>query len=98
MLIDVGCALVSIASILFACAIEPSNAACPYGWHVEGVRPSGRYACRTNPPPAIDGRSDRGGWVDLSRDDDARQLDGIIYCTAGSHPIVVTDRVVGCTR
>lgn len=96
MLVDLACALASVLLLCCAAATRPRVAWCPPDWYVNGVRPSGLYECRRAPggEPLYDGAAgypdrtvDRPGW-----------LVGRIYCTGGSRPVVVTERVVGCQR
>jgi hypothetical protein len=98
MLPDLLCSLASTVILLACIALEPRQAACGVGWHVEAVRPSGRYVCRLNPAPEVNRVSSRGGWVDASADTPDLELAGKVYCTGGARPIIATDRVVGCSR
>lgn len=70
-------------------------ATCPRGWYVEGVRPSGHSRCLPVPPPSC------GEPVPPNNapcPSDSRELPIAVYCTGGSHPIVLNERTVGCTR
>lgn len=99
-MIEVGCAIASIVVLCCAMVTRPSAARCPPAWHLNGVRPSGAFTCLRVPggDPALDGAfGTRDGAVDLPG-----ELRGRIYCTGGSHPIIIlTDResrTVGCQR
>lgn len=80
--------------------MHPDHAACPMRWHNNGIRPSGEFECTRNPvgDPDWDGTY----WDGVQRPDRSRvptgELRGRIYCTGGMHPIVVSDRVLGCQR
>ena len=73
----------------------PNRATCPPGWFVEGVRPTGATQCRPN-PPAHCGEPVPPDNGPCPRDD--RMIPLEIYCTGGSHAIVVNERTVGCQR
>lgn len=101
-LIDLGCALLTVVLLCWCMAVQPQRAVCPGGWYVNGIRPTGVYECRRAPggDPRLDGAGgapdgtiDRPGWYR-----------GRIWCTGGARPIVVLARAdseartVGCSR
>ncbi|HEY1814878.1 MAG TPA: hypothetical protein VGG74_21170 [Kofleriaceae bacterium] len=91
--------LVSILGILVIAVTllcRPHHARCPAGWWLDGVRPSGRYDCRR--VPIGDDRRDADGIVRDHSYEPPGEIDGEIYCTGGSKPIVVDERTVGCQR
>lgn len=102
MLVDVGCLWLSIGLLCWSMATRPAVARCPVGAYVNGVRPSGAYECRRAPggDPLYDGAA---GYPDRAVDRPGWYI-GRIYCTGGSHPIVVLAardgdaRSVGCQR
>lgn len=102
MLVDAGCLWLSIALLCCSMVTRPRTARCGVGMYVNGVRPSGLYECRRVPGgnPLYDGAAgypnrtvNRPGWCR-----------GRIWCTGGTHPIVVLARrdrdarIVGCQR
>jgi hypothetical protein len=96
MLIEALCSLATAALLLAAMVVEPTRARCPAGWYVNGVKPTGRFECLRVPGgnPLYDGA---GGWPNRAIDYPG-SLRGRIYCTGGTHPVVVNYRVVGCQR
>lgn len=92
-LFTAGSALV----LLVASVTHPRSAKCPPGWALlTGIRESGRFACY---PPAIgDDYRDARGIVHDDSYQPPGELDGQIYCTGGTRPIVVDYRTVGCQR
>lgn len=95
-------ALASIVLLCWAMVTRPTGAVCPEHWYVSNLRPSGLYECRRAPggDPLYDGAA---GYPDRTVDRPGWYI-GRIYCTGGSHPIVVLAardgdaRVVGCQR
>lgn len=96
MLIDVSCALATVVILCCSMALRPKHARCPDGWLVNGIRPSGRFDCLRVPggDPMYDGA---GGMPDRSYGKPG-VVGGRLYCTGGSHPIVVDYQTVGCQR
>jgi hypothetical protein len=102
MIVDIACAIASVILLCYSMAVEPDHAECWPGWYVANLRPSGVYTCMRVPcgDPLYDGA---GGFPDRTVDLSG-EIRGRIYCTGGSHPIVVLARrdadarVVGCTR
>lgn len=96
MLTEVACAIATILVLCWSTATRPRGARCPQGWYVDGIRPTGRFDCARTPGGDImyDGA---GGYPDRAVDLPGR-LGGRLYCTGGSHPIVVNERTVGCQR
>lgn len=92
---EVVCALASQVMLCLAFIMHPSHATCPTGWYAEGVRPGGQLACR----PVV-GQPERD--IDDARagiqSHDERVLQSRVYCTGGSHPIVIDARTIGCQR
>ena len=99
-MLDLLCCLASIVLMLCAFVLRPDHARCPAGWYASGLHPSGEFKCLVAPTgdPEIDGwrggpdaTVEHPGWL-RSR----------IYCTGGTHPIVVLSdleaRTVGCSR
>lgn len=76
-----------------AIAVPGEHATCPAGMYVDGVRPSGETSCVANPPPGCE--EPVGAWYACP---EPRRFPTRIRCTGGSHPIVVDERTVGCTR
>ncbi len=81
--------------IVAAVLTRPDHAQCPINMYVNGVRPTGDYACRPVPP-----RQSREEIAPFPRltplPGEDLELRGAIYCTGGSSPIVVDYRTVGC--
>lgn len=71
------------AAFVGAAVYRPVRAACPPAWHHDGVRRSGAFECTRSPVGDT--------WP-------PGRLEGRIYCTGGTVPVVVTERVVGCQR
>lgn len=100
MIIDILGPVVSIALIAIACVMHPvrhiTRAQCPPTMFVNGIRPSGFFQCLPKPggDPDDDGII---GHPDLAADPDG-ELYGRLWCTGGSHPIIVDSRTVGCQR
>lgn len=90
MLVDLACALLSLALLICTAAIRPTSARCPPGWYVNGVRPTGIYECRRVPggDPLYDGAA---GYPDRTVDSPGWYW-ARIYCTGGAQPIVVLAR------
>lgn len=88
-MIKVACFLVSLVVIANSTLARPTRATCPAGWWVNGITPAGYFACYltelTREWPPIDAEP-------------TAVIGSRIYCTGGSHPIVVSARVVGCQR
>ena len=89
-------ALLSVAIYVIAIFAQPSHATCPAGHYVNGVRPSGDFACVPAPigDPDYDGVY---GWPERSTQPPG-ELHSRIYCTGGMHPVVRDHRTVGCQR
>lgn len=85
---------VSVFLLLFSAVFKPTDAQCPRGWFVEGIRPSGYFYCKPSPT----GGAYSGGFEQL--DDGSIQppgyLHGRLYCPHGTQPIVVTYLRVDC--
>jgi len=96
MVIDVIGSLVSVLTLCIALVLHPVRASCPLGWHHDGVRRTGNFACTRNPvgDPEWDGTYGRPDRSVVP----PGELRGRIYCTGGAVPIVVDDRTVGCMR
>lgn len=73
--------------------MTPTRASCPAGWWVEGIRPSGAYDCLSPVPPCC---GDATGPCEKIPCPKLDRIDGRIYCTGGSIPIVVDNATVGC--
>lgn len=71
----------------------PARATCDVGWFVNGVRPDGRYACRTVPPRDDAQWSERHGVL---VEDHATEEHGRIFCSPNDIAIVLDYRHVGC--
>jgi len=101
-IIDIGCAIASVILLCYSVIVQPARAECWPGWYVANLRPSGAYTCHRVPggDTLYDGA---GGFPDRTVDRTG-EVHGRIYCTGGSHPIVVLAhreadaRVVGCQR
>lgn len=89
--------LVSTLVLVAGRVIRPTHAQCPVFWHNNGIRPSGTFGCTRNPvgDPEWDGTYQRQPDRSVVP---PGEIDGQIYCTGGTHPIVVDDRTVGCQR
>lgn len=87
--------LFAIVAFCWGIATHPTRATCPSGWAVEGVRPSGASRCVPSPPPNC---GEPVPPYDMPCPHDERELLVRIYCTGGSHAIVVDERTIGCTR
>jgi hypothetical protein len=88
-------ALISALVLCAVMATHPTQATCPEGWYVEGVRPSGRYYCRPRsklPDHASRGR-EQNDPPDPATD---HEIHGDLYCTGGKIPIVESANIVGC--
>lgn len=87
------------ALLLFvaACTTPPDHAQCAPGWYVEGVRPTGVTTCVYAPPG---GCGDAAGTPaeQMACVYEERRYAIAVYCTNGTHPIVVDERTVGCQR
>lgn len=84
----VACALITLVILAASAVCRPESAKCPRGTYLHtGIRSSGSFACARSL---------------IGPENDAVQPPGIllgrIYCTGGSRPIVVNERVVGCQR
>jgi len=70
---------------------------CPLGYDLRtGIRRNGSFECWPHPTgnPEWDGT-----WRHPERGEQSLAIQrSWIYCTGGSQPIIVTDRVVGCQR
>jgi hypothetical protein len=97
MLVDITLAFFSICCLMWSMATYSTTGHCPDGWWVNGVRPTGLYSCR--PRSLLPDRPSRGHEQDEPDDPAAdHEICNQIYCTGGSHPIVVDFRTVGCQR
>ncbi len=76
---------VSMFVLAMLALVQPSHLACPRGWYVEGVRPSGETTCAVS--PEIDDSD--GAWLQP-------RIAVKIYCREGERPIVVDYRRVAC--
>jgi hypothetical protein len=92
---EVILALTAIVTLCWGIAMHPTSASCPRGWSVEGVRPSGVSHCTPSPPPNC---GEPVPPYNMPCPHDDRELPVRIYCTGGSHAIVVDERTIGCTR
>lgn len=94
-------AFLSLVTITAASICHPQRATCPPGMYLStGVRAvdgplggRGSFSCAF--PPGSPDWSGTGPDRGASYPGDLR---GRIYCTGGSHPIVVNERTVGCQR
>jgi hypothetical protein len=101
--VDLACAIASRVILLIAFVIRPTSARCPEHWHHSGIRPSGDFECTREP---VGSKDMDGTWQHPERSVvPPGALQGRIYCTGGTEPIVVTDRAtrsaartVGCQR
>lgn len=98
-MIDLLCAIVTLALLCYAVTCQPDSASCWPSWYVDGIDEDGVYRCRRVPggDPLYDGA---GGFPDRTIDRPG-EIRGRIICTGGRHPIVVLDpeagaRAVGC--
>jgi hypothetical protein len=90
-------ALLSSIVLLVASMTRPDRASCPPGFALtEGVRADGRFTCHAI-PSARWTRGPRGGWVDVSPDDNDK-IESRVYCTGGTRPVVVRGVAVSCQR
>lgn len=86
--------LVSLLLFVVCMICRPSRFVCPRDWHVASMHESGQFSCVPRPigDPDYDGT-----WL---RPEHGTQppgeLRGLIYCTGGTCPVVVDDRVVSC--
>lgn len=94
MIDEILLAMVSAIVLIAGVAIRPHRAACPQGFSHQGVRlETGRFDCRRPPgKPDWTGTGPDLGVVPLGT------LSGRIYCTGGTSPVVVSERIVGCQR
>jgi hypothetical protein len=84
--------LITAFVLMFAWAARPERATCPPCWYLDsGIRPSGLFRCV---PDLV---RDPAGSIDAALQPPGA-IEGMIYCTGGSVPIVVDYRTVGCTR
>lgn len=92
--------LAAMFSILLLCCsfiVRPQHARCPEHHDLRmGIRRSGEFQCWATPsgPVEYDGTWERR---DRSKQSGAI-LTGRLWCTNGTSPIVVNERVVGCQR
>lgn len=87
-------AVIGFVAVAGAALWHPSQrVTCPPGWYIEGVRPSGRTQCRPTPPPSC-GEPVPPNNAPCAHDERTIPLE--LYCTGGSVPIVVNERVAGC--
>jgi hypothetical protein len=86
----------TLVVMLGSFVMRPQFARCPDGWHHDGVRPTGVFSC-IRKPVGDDHRDTRGILHDDSLEPRG-ELWGQLYCTGGSLPVVVDDRVVWCQR
>jgi hypothetical protein len=83
--------LTSIVCVITMQIVSPSHQTCLRGFYVNGVRPNGSYECRSIPP-----RDDQlDEWIKSAVEQSYKAQ---VYCTGGSHPIVVDYKTVGCQR
>lgn len=82
--------LVTMVVLLAAALVQPHRARCPAGWWIDGVRPSGAFACRAAPV------RDTGARTEVDDGTPDAELGGQLYCSGGTQPIVVDERTVGC--
>lgn len=100
MLVDLACLWLTLVMLCCGAVKRPTRAACPRGWYVDGVHPSGVYECRRAPGgnPLYDGAA---GYPDRTGDRPGAYR-GRIWCRAPRRPSVtlaVRDadaRIVGC--
>lgn len=94
-LIETGCVMVSVFTLLGAMVRTPTTGQCPPGWFVAELRtgtrggPLGQYTCAR---PPIDDHD--GDTVNFR----PGHLTSRIHCTGGTRPIRVDARTVGCQR
>lgn len=95
-MIEVASAIANVVVLCIAMALHPAAGRCPRGWHHDGVRRSGAFACTHDPvgDPDWDGTHGRPDRSVVP----PGELRGRVYCTGGAAPIVVDDRAVGCQR
>jgi hypothetical protein len=94
--IEMFCTIGSIAILCCAMVTQPRVARCPGGWYVNGIRPTGSFECRRIPGgnPDFDGT-----WGRPDRSfERVGALQGQLYCTGGTRPIVRNETTVGCQR
>lgn len=98
--VEFVCTIASVLLLCIAMCKQPRAARCPSGWFVHGIRPSGYFECLRVPggDPEYDGT-----WGRPDRSIDRLGfLRSRIYCTNGTHPVVVLEdrqaRTVGCQR
>lgn len=90
---DVGEVILGIAAsvliLLWLSITRPIVVKCPHGWrNYDGVRRTGDFSCA----PAMTGSGEN------DEPESPWRLQLRVYCTGGSEPIVVSERVVGCQR
>jgi hypothetical protein len=89
-----------VVLLCWSMLMQPAAALCIQGWYLNGVHPDGVYECLRAPggDPLYDGA---GGFPDRTVDRPGWYR-GRVYCTGGTHPIVVLEdreaRTVGCQR
>lgn len=81
-----------IAALVFVLVTLFVPRVCRPGWYVEGIRPTGAARCRPVPPKHC-GEPVPPDNKPCPPDDRSEPIG--IYCTGGSHPIVVDSRTVG---
>lgn len=89
-------ALVSIVVMLASFVVAPQRACCPPGWHHNGIRPTGQFACTRAPvgDPDWDGTWQRPERSHVP----AGEIRGRLRCANRTHPLVRDERCVGCQR
>lgn len=84
-----------LAAFVFVLTLMFVPRVCRPGWYVEGVRPTGASQCRPVPPRNC---GEPVPPFNLPCPKDPRVEPIGIYCTGGSHPIVVNAQTIGCQR
>lgn len=90
MMIDLACAVLSVALLCCHAVRRPDHTACPLGWMVAAVHRDGVYECRRRPTgdPLYDGA---GGYLDRTVDRPGWYL-GRVYCRGGVPIVVLASR------
>lgn len=72
----------------------PTRTACPPGWYVANLKPSGVFVCeKATPPDVCNTKAGCSSTLTMPR------VRGSIYCTNGTIPVTDNDgRAVGCQR
>lgn len=89
-MIDLACAVLSVALLCCHAIVRPGHAACPLGWMVTAVHRDGVYECRRRPggDPLYDGA---GGYPDRTVVRLGWHL-GRVYCHGGVPIVVLAQR------